>query len=188
MLELLTTSLIFFSRMSGLAKQVDDVKKNIEAILKRADEAEEEAKIKANEIQEALAMAKKEEQSIDELSMSIKTLEDECARLKTKWEHLKIERKVREEEKAKKEKAAEQSKKERIRLQDEILNKKDEYQSKLKEMESVEKEQNLLKSNLDDLEKEKKAREVEEMKYTTELRFLQRQFDAVKLRLMEQRK
>ena len=73
-------------------------------------------------------------------------------------------------------------------MQDEILNKKDEYQSKLKEMEGVEKEQYLLKSNLDDLEKEKKAREVEEMKYTTELRFLQRQFDAVKLRIMEQKK
>jgi hypothetical protein len=38
------------------------------------------------------------------------------------------------------------------------------------------------------LEKEKKAREVEEMKYTTELRFLQRQFDAVKLRIVEQKK
>lgn len=174
--------------MSGLTKQVEDDKKNIIAIQKRADEAEEEATIKANEIKEALTMAKKEEQSIDELTMSIKALEEECARLKTKWEHLKIERKVREEEKAKNEKAAEQSKEERIRLQDEILNKKDECQSKLKEMESVEKEQYLLKSNLDDLEKEKKAREVEEMKYTTELRFLQRQFDAVKLRIMEQKK
>ena len=68
------------------------------------------------------------------------------------------------------------------------MNIKIEYQSKLKEMESVEKEQYLLKSNLDDLEKEKKAREVEEMKHTTELRFLQRQFDAVKLRIVEQKK
>ncbi|KAL3826939.1 hypothetical protein ACHAXA_006019 [Cyclostephanos tholiformis] len=173
------------NKMIGLAKQMDDDKKYIESIQKSSNEAEEEAMKKANEIREALAMAKQEEKSIDELTMAIRALEDECARLKKKWEELKIERKVREEEKSQKEKTAEQLREERVRLQDEILTKKEEHESKLKEMESVEKERSLLKSNLDDLEKEKKAREEEELKIATEVRFLQRQFDAVKLRLME---
>jgi chromosome segregation ATPase len=173
--------------MSGLAKQMEDDKKCIEAIQNRANEAEEEAKTKADEIKEALAMAKKEEESIDECTMSITALEEECARLKKKWEELKIERKVREEEKAQKENAAEQSREERIRLQEEIQRKKEEYQAKLKEVENVERERTLLKSNLNDLENERMAREAEEAEYTTELKFLQMQFDAVKLRVMEKK-
>ena len=172
----------------GLSKQMEDDEKYIESIQKSSNEAEEEAMKKAKEIREALAMSKKEGQSIDELTMSIRALEEECARLKKKWEELKIERKLREEEKSQMEKTAEQRREERVRLQEDILKKKEERQLKLKDMENVEKERSLLKSNLDDLEKEKKAREVEETKIATEVKYLQKQFDAVKLRLMEQRK
>lgn len=172
-------------RMRGLTKQLDEEKKTIESIKQRTDEAEEEAKAKAAKIKDALSAVKKEEKSIDECTAAIIALEDECAKLKKKWEELKVERSVREEEKIKLEKEAEQSKEERIKLQEEILAKKEEEQLKLKKVEGVEKERDLLQTNLDDLEKEKKARKADEEKYTTELKFLQRQLEAVKLRFIE---
>lgn len=172
-------------KMSGLNKQIDDGKKTIEALQKRADEAEEEAKVKANEIKEALSMVKKEEQSIEECTTAIITLEEECARLRKKWEDLKVERQVREEEKMQNEKEAESNKDERMKLQEEIAAKKAEEQSTLKDMEGVEKERSLLQDNLNDLGREKEAKEKEEAKYGLELKFLQRQLDAVKLRFVE---
>lgn len=172
-------------KMSGLSKQMDGNKACIESILKRSNEAELEAKAKADDIKEALAVIKKEEQSINECTVSITALEKECVRLKKRREELQIERRVREEEKSNKEKEAEMGRDERIRLQEEIQQKKVEYQSKLKDMEDLEKERNLLQSNLNDLEQEMQAREVEETRYSTELRFSQRQIDAVKLRFME---
>ena len=175
-------------KMDGLNKKIEGDKQSIEAIKKRADEAEEEAKVKANEIKEALLAVKKEEQSIEECTTAIKALEEECARLKKKWEELKVERHVREEEKAQKEKEAEESKQARIKLQEEIQQKKEEEQLKSKEVESVESEQKLLQGNLDDLEKEKNARKDEEAKYASELKFLQRQMAEVKLRVIEPKK
>jgi len=172
-------------KMTGLSKQIDEDKKSIESVQKSADKAEEEAKAKATKIKDALSAVKKEEQSIDECTSAITALEAECAKLKKKWEELKVERGVREEEKLKLEREAEQSKEERIALQEKILLKKEEEQVKLQKVEGNEKERNLLQINLDDLEKEKNARAEEEEKYTTELKFLQRQLDAIKLRFIE---
>merc|ERR1712029_719745 len=143
-------------KVNGLNKQINDDKSLIESIKKRADEAEEEAKVKANEIKDALSAAKKEEQSIDECTSAIIALEEECARLKKKWEELKVERQVRVEE-----------------------------QSKLRSIEGFGKERSLLEENLKDLENEMKAREEDEEKYVMELKFLQKQLDAVKLRFIE---
>ena len=175
-------------KMNDLTHQVDANKLDIGAIKKRSDEAEEEAKVKANEVKEALLAVKKEEQSIDECTASIKALEDECARLKEKWAELKIERQAREEHKLEKEKEAEESKEARIKLQEKIQQKKDEEQAKIKQGEEVEIERNLLQVNLDDLEKEKKARLVDQEKYASELKFLQKQMSEVKLRFIEQKK
>mmetsp|Transcript_14218 Transcript_14218/g.34367 ORF Transcript_14218/g.34367 Transcript_14218/m.34367 type:complete len:614 (-) Transcript_14218:332-2173(-) len=172
-------------KMTDLSKQIDEDKKSIESVQKSADKAEEEAKAKATKIKDALSAVKKEEQSIDECTSAITALEAECAKLKKKWEELKVERGVREEEKLKLEREAEQSKEERIALQEKILLKKEEEQVKLQKVEGNEKERNLLQINLDDLEKEKNARAEEEEKYTTELKFLQRQLDAIKLRFIE---
>merc|ERR1712127_873223 len=172
-------------KMSGLKKQIEDGNKSVEVLQKRADEAEEEAKVKANEIKEALSMVKKEEQSIEECTAAIIVLEEECASLKKKWEELKVERQVRAEEKTKKENEAERNKEERIRLQEEIAAKKAEEQSTLKDVEGVEKECSLLQDNLKDLGKEKAAKEAGEAKYAEEMKFLQKQLDAVKLRFVE---
>mmetsp|Transcript_33980 Transcript_33980/g.62577 ORF Transcript_33980/g.62577 Transcript_33980/m.62577 type:complete len:636 (+) Transcript_33980:126-2033(+) len=175
-------------KMSGLKKQIDDGKKSAEALQKRADEAEEEAKVKANEIMEALSVVKKEEQSIEECTSAIIELEEECARLRRKWEELKVERQVREEEKQEKEQEAERKKEKRIQLQEEIAAKKAEEQSTLAEVESVEKERSLLEDNLKDLGKEKEAKEAEEARYAEEMKFLDKQLNAVKLRFIEPKK
>lgn len=171
--------------MNGLNKQLDDDKTTIESIQKRAEEAEEEAKAKATEIKDALSAVKKEEQTIDECTSAIIALEEECAKLKKKWGELKVERQVREEEKIQMEKDAEESKEARIELQEEIQQKKEEEQVKLRDVKHVEKERKLLQDNLNDLEKEKKVREVEEEKFTTELKYLQRVMDGVKLRFID---
>ena len=144
--------------------------------------------MKANEIKDALSVVKKEEQAIDECTSSIKALEEECARLKAKWEKLKVDRKAHEEEKVKKEKEAEEYKEMRIKLQEEIQQKKEDEQTKLKELDSIESERTLLQGNLDDLEKEKKARKEEEQKYATELKFLSKQEAEVKLRFIDVKK
>jgi len=173
-------------KLEGLTPE--RIKQSIEAIKKRADEAEEEAKVKANEIKDALSVVKKEEQAIDECTTSIKALEEECARLKAKWEKLKVERKAHEEEKVKKEKEAEEYKEMRIKLQEEIQQKKEDEQTKLKELDSIESERTLLQGNLDDLEKEKKARKEDEQKYAAELKFLSKQEADVKLRFIDVKK
>lgn len=172
-------------KLNDLKKQVDDGRKSIEAIQKRSEEAEEEAKVKANEIKECLTAVKKEEQSIDECSKHIVALEEECARLKKQWEELKIERSVRLEEKTKLEQKAEITQKERIQLQEEIQNKREEEKVKSTQQQSLEKDQRLMQENLNDLEKEKSAREAEEVKCLEELKFLERQMDVVKLRFIE---
>lgn len=43
----------------------------------------------------------------------------------------------------------------------------------------------MMQENLNDLEKEKSAREAEEVKCLEELKFLERQMDVVKLRFIE---
>jgi len=172
-------------KMGGLTKQIDDDKKSIEAIRERAIEAEEQAKLKATKIKETITSVKKEEQSISECTSAIRTLEAECTRLKQKWEELKVERAVREEEKVKLETEAEREKEERMKLQEEIAFKKEEEVAKRKEAEIVERERGLMQDNLNDLEKEKKARQVEGGKYEAELSFLQRLMDGVKLRFVE---
>lgn len=175
-------------KMSNLTKQIDNDKQSITTIQKRTDEAEEEAKEKATKIKETLTAVKKEEQSISECTSVILSLEEECTRLKQKWEELKVERQVREEEKVQLENQAELAKEERMKLQEEITLKKEEESIKLKEVEGVENERGLLQDNLNDLEKEKKAREVEGEKYSMELKFLQRLMDGVKLRFVDTRK
>ncbi|KAL9185776.1 hypothetical protein ACHAXT_003553 [Thalassiosira profunda] len=175
-------------KMSGLNKQIDYNKAAIEALKQQADEAEEEAKVKQSEIKEALSNAKKEEQSIDQVTADIIALEEECARLKKMWEQLKVERAAREGERLRNETKAEESKEERIKLQEEIATKKSEEQSKLRDIESVEKERSVLQGNLDNLEQEKKARKAEEDKYSNELAFLQRQMEAVQLRFIDRKK
>lgn len=172
-------------KMSGLSKQIYDDRAQVESFRKRAVEAEEEAKTRAGEIKEALEAAKKEGQSIEECTAEIIALEKECARLKKKWEELKVERKVREEERQKMEAKAEKSKEERMNLQEEIAGKKEDEKSKLEEIEGVEKERSLMEGNLGDLVKEIGAREAEEQKHGAELKFLQRQFEAVELRFVE---
>jgi len=172
-------------KMSGLKNQIDDGKKSAEALQKRADKAEEEAKDKANEIKEALSVVKKEEQSIEECTSAIIELEEECARLRNRWEELKVERQVREEEKQEQEQEAERKKEERIQLQEEIGAKKAEEQSTLAEVENVKKERSLLEDNLKDLRREKEAKEVEEARYAEDMQFLDKQLNAVKLRFIE---
>mmetsp|Transcript_17620 Transcript_17620/g.37240 ORF Transcript_17620/g.37240 Transcript_17620/m.37240 type:complete len:615 (+) Transcript_17620:126-1970(+) len=172
-------------KMSGLNKEIENGKKGIDALQKRADEAEEEAKVKANEIKEALSLVKKEEQSIEECTQDIVALEAECARLKKKWEELKVERQVREDEKLEKEKEAEQNKVEREKLQDEIAAKKAEEQSATKELEALEKERLLLQDNLCDLGREKEAKEKDEAQCETDLKFLQKLINAVQQRFIE---
>lgn len=174
-------------RMDILTKQIQDDGKCAYEHQKRADEAEEGAKTKANEIKHALSLVKKEEQSIDECTSAIFALEEEIAKLQKKCGELKIERQVREEEKAQKEKEAEQRREERIRLQEEIQQNKEAQQLKLKEIENSEKERNLLQSNLNDLKKEKNARENEEESFNEQMKFLRRQLEAVKLRFMERK-
>jgi len=175
-------------KVSGLDQKIEKGKQTIKSLQKRAAEAEEEAKIKVDEIKEALSTVKKEEQSMEECTTEIVALEIECARLKTKWEELKMERQVREEEKLGVEKEAERKKEERVRLQEEIAAKKAEEQITLKSTEEVEKERSLLQENLDDLGKAKKVKEEAEGKYGEALKFMQRQLDAVKLRLVEPKK
>ena len=174
--------------MNGLTKQIQDDGKCAYENQKQADDAEEAAKLKANEIKQVLSLVKKEEQSIDECTSAIFALEEEIDKLQKKCAELKIERQVREEEKVEKEKEAEQRREERIRLQEEIQRNKEAQQVKLKEMENSENERNLLQSNLNDLTKEKKAREDEEESYNVQLKFMRRQLDAVKLRFMERTK
>ena len=55
----------------------------------------------------------------------------------------------------------------------------------MKDMDGLEKECDLLQSNLNDLEKERQVHVVEESKFIADVKFLQRQIDAVKLRFME---
>lgn len=174
-------------KVGSLTKQIEEGQKTIKTLQTRALEAEEEAKAKAAEIKNALAMAKKEEQSIADCTSSIVALEEECARLRKQWEELKVERSVREEEKAQKEKDAKMAEQERIALQEEIVAKKEEEQSTLKGLESVESEKKLLQDNLDGLGKERQEREEEGQKYGKELSFLQKMLDAVKLRFVEQK-
>lgn len=172
-------------KMSNLDNQMDESKSTITSLQKRAEEAEEEAKVQANEIKETLSKVKKEKQSIEECTSAISALEEECARLKKKWEELKVERQVRVEEKQQMEAATEEAKLAREKLQEEISNNKTEEQNKVKEIEGVEQEKSLLQENLNDLEKETEARTAEEKKCTEELKFLSRQADAVKLRFIE---
>jgi hypothetical protein len=168
-----------------LLRQMDKEIVDIESIQKTTQEVEIEAMNKANEIKDSLSQAKKEEQSILECTTVIIALEEECAQLKKKIAELKIERTVREEEKVNKERDAEKCRDERIQLQNEIQQKKQEYQSKLMDMDGLEKECVLLQSNLNDLEKERQVHVVEENDIIADLKFLQRQIDAVKLRFME---
>lgn len=175
----------YFFRMNYLTEQIQDDAKCAYESQKRADDAEEGAKLKANEIKQVLSLVKKEEQSIDECTSAIFSLEEEIAKLQKKCDELKIERQVREEEKAQKEKEAEMKREERMKLQEEIQRNKEAQQLKLKEIDNVEKERGLLQSNLNDLTKEKKAREEEEETVNAQLKFVHRQFDAVKLRIME---
>lgn len=175
-------------KMNCLTRQIQYDGKCAYEHQKRADEAEEGAKVKASEIKQVLSLVKKEEQSIDECTSAIFALEEEIAKLKKKCEELKIERQVREEEKANMEKKAEQHREERIRLQEEIQQMKEAQQMKLKEIENSEKERSLLLSNLNDLTKEKKAQEEEEETFDLQLKFMRRQLDAVKHRFMERTK
>lgn len=168
-----------------LLKQMDKEIVDIESIQKTTQEVEIEAMNKANEIKDSLSQAKKEEQSIQECTTVIIALEEECAQLKKKIAELKIERTVREEDLVNKERDAEKCRDERIQLQNEIQQKKQEYQSKLMDMDGLEKECVLLQSNLNDLEKERQVHVVEENNIIADLKFLQRQIDAVKLRFME---
>jgi len=172
-------------KMNGLDEHIVKGKQTAESLQKQAAKAEEEAQVKVDEIKEALSVIKKEEQSMEECTAEILALETECARLKKKWEELKMERQVREEEKLGKEKEAEQKKEERIRLQEEIAAKKAEEQNTLESIEEVEKERSLLQENLADLGKEKKAKEEAEGKYEEALKFMQRTLDSVKLRIIE---
>jgi DNA replication initiation complex subunit (GINS family) len=98
---------------------------------------------------------------------------------------LKIERQVRQEEKVHLETIAETCRQERIQLQEEIFAKKEEEKSKSTKLESLEKDHILMKENLNDLEKEKIARQAEEKIHAEEISFFQRQMDAVKLRFIE---
>lgn len=116
---------------------------------------------------------------------AIIALEEECARLKKKWEELNIEKNAREEEKAKFEKEADERKQERMQLQEEISAKLAEEKEIQKSLEALEKDEELIKENLADLEKERKAREKEEVKFAEEIKFLQKQLDAVRLRFVE---
>ena len=168
-----------------LLKQMDKEIADIESIQKTTQETEIEAMNKANEIKDTLSQAKKEQQSIDKCTKAIIAFEDEIAQLKKKIDELKIERTVREEEKVNKEKEAEKCRDERIQLQNKIQQTKQDYQSKLKDMDGLEKECDLLQSNLNDLEKERQVHVVEESKFIADVKFLQRQIDAVKLRFME---
>lgn len=72
-------------KMDHLNTQLEDGKKSIEQAHRRAEEAEKEANVKANEIKETLAAVKKEEESIDSCSKQIAQLEAECARLKVRY-------------------------------------------------------------------------------------------------------
>ncbi len=182
------THIKYCFRMNSLTKQIQYDGKCAYEYQKRADEAEAGAKVKASEIKQVLTLVKKEEQSIDECTSAIFALEEEIAKLQKKCEELKIERQVREKEKANKEKKAEQHREERIRLQEEIQQNKETHQMKLKEIENSEKERSLLQSNLNDLTKEKKAREEEEETFDSQLKFMRRQLDAVKLRFMDRTK
>ena len=130
-------------------------------------------------------MVKKEEQSIEECTSAIVTLEEECAKLKKKWEELKIERQARQEEKVKLEAKAEGTKEARVKLQEEIAEKKVEEQIKATASGEVEKEKHLLQDNLQDLEKEIAERKTEEDKYSSAIKFLHKQEEAVKLRFIE---
>jgi hypothetical protein len=172
-------------KMDQLAQKLDNEKNSIEESRKRAEEAEKMANVKANEIKDALAAVKKEEESIDSCSKQISALEEECARLKKQWEELKIERQVRQEEKTELENKAEACRQERIQLQEEITAKKEEEKSKLAALSSLEKDRSLMNENLADLEKERSAREAEEKSYAQEVSFFQRQIDAVRLRFIE---
>ncbi len=74
-----------------------------------------------------------------------------------------------------------------MRLQEEISAKLAEEKELQKSLEELEKDEELIKENLADLDKERKAREIEEMKFAEEMKFLQKQLDAVKLRVVEQK-
>lgn len=168
-----------------LLKQMEKEIVDIQLIQKKTQETEIEAMNKANEIKDSLAQAKKEEQSIEKCTKAIVAFEEEIAHLKKKIDELKIELTVREEEKVNKEKEAEKYRDERIQLQNKIQQKKQEYQSKLMDTDGLEKECVLLQSTLNDLEKERQVHEVEEIKFIADVKFLQRQRDAVNLRFME---
>ena len=172
-------------KLNELNSKLKSGKESIQAIQKKSEQAEAEAKTKAKEIKRSLSLVKKEEMTIDEVSSAIIALEEECARLKEKWEELNIEKHVREEEKRKFETEAEERQKERMRLQEEIAAAKEKEKGMVAEVESLARDQLLVRQNLEDLEKERKAREVEEGKYAEEVKFLQKQVDAVKLRFIE---
>ena len=57
--------------MNCLTKQIQDDEKCAQEHQKRADEAEERAKVKAGEIKQVLSLVKKEEQSIDDCTDAI---------------------------------------------------------------------------------------------------------------------
>jgi len=177
------------SEMEGKLKELhgkkEDGRKSIEAIHKRSEEAQDEAKKAQTYIKEKLKLVKKEEETIDEVTSAIIALEEECARLKKKWEELNIEKSVREEEKAKFEKEADEQKQERMQLQEEISAKLAEEKEIQKSLEALEKDEELIKENLADLEKERKAREEEVVTFAEEIKFLQKQLDAVRLRFVE---
>lgn len=171
--------------LSGLDEKIVKGKQTIKLLKTRILDAEEEAQVKVAEIKEALSAVKREEQSMKECTTDILALENECARLKKKWEELKVERQVREEEKLEKEKEAERNKEQRVGLQEEITAKKAEEQNRIKDIEEVENERSLLLENLADLGREKKAKEEAEGKHGEALKFMQKMLDAVKLRLIE---
>jgi predicted nucleic acid-binding Zn-ribbon protein len=172
-------------KVTGLSKQIDDEKSNIEEIQKSSDEAEKQAMEKANEIKDTLSMVKEETDAIDKCTSSIIALEEECARLKKQWEDLKVEKQAREEERLKLEQKAETSQKERLRLQEEIAAKKEEAKAKLANVQESEKAQQSMQTNLEDLVKEIGARNADEEKYAEEIKFLQKMNDAVSLRFIE---
>ena len=173
------------NKMDQLNKQIYDEKKSIEETRQRADEAEQTASSKAQEIKDTLVAVKREEESIDSCSRQILSLEEECAKLKKQCEGLKIERQVRLEEKTQLEMKAETCRQERIQLQGEISTRKAEEKTKLAALTSLEKDHLLMNDSMNDLEKERHSKADEEASYAKEVSFFQKQIDALKLRLIE---